>query len=130
MAHYAFLDKNNIVTEVIVGVNETELIDGQLPEVWYSHFRGQECVRTSYNTQGNKHLQGGTPFRKNYASVGYSYDRNLDAFIPPSPYNSWKLNYETYTWEAPIPKPLDETGYKWVWVESNQEWIKILIPQS
>ena len=75
MAHYAFLDENNIVTEVIVGKDETELIDGKTPEEWYGEFRGQTCVRTSYN--GN--------IRYNYASIGYTYDPIDDAFIAPMP---------------------------------------------
>jgi hypothetical protein len=75
MAHYAFLDETNIVTEVIVGVNETELIEGLDTETWYSNFRGQSCKRTSYN--GN--------IRYNYAGIGYTYDPIDDAFIPPMP---------------------------------------------
>lgn len=75
MAHYAFLDENNYVTEVIVGKDETELIDGLTPEEWYGNFRGQTCVRTSYN--GN--------IRYNYAGIGYTYDPIDDAFIPPYP---------------------------------------------
>jgi hypothetical protein len=73
MAHYAFLDENNIVTEVIVGIDETETIEGLEPELWYANYRGQKCVRTSYN--GN--------IRFNYAGVGHSYDETLNAFIPP-----------------------------------------------
>ena len=73
MAHYAFLDDNNIVTEVIVGIDETETIEGLIPEVWYANFRGQTCKRTSYN--GN--------MRKNYAGIGYTYDEGRDAFIAP-----------------------------------------------
>lgn len=80
MAHYAFLDNNNIVTEVIVGIDETELIDGFSPEVWYKNFRGQKCVRTSYN---------GT-IRKNFAGIGFTYDESRDAFIPPK----LKCHYE------------------------------------
>ena len=75
MAHYAFLDENNIVTEVIVGIDETELIEGLDPETWYGNFRGQVCKRTSYN--GN--------YRKNYAGLGYIYDEARDAFIAPEP---------------------------------------------
>jgi hypothetical protein len=73
MAHYAFLDKNSIVTEVIVGIDETELIEGLDPETWYGNFRGQKCVRTSYNSK----------IRYNYAGIGYTYDADADAFIPP-----------------------------------------------
>jgi len=75
MAHYAFLDEDNIVTEVIVGIDETELIEGKTPEDWYAEFRGQKCVRTSYN--GN--------IRYNYAGIGYLYDPIDDAFIAPMP---------------------------------------------
>ena len=75
MAHYAFLDDDNIVTEVIVGIDETELIEGKNPEDWYGEFKGQKCVRTSYN--GN--------IRYNYAGIGYTYDAEADAFIAPRP---------------------------------------------
>ena len=75
MAHYAFLDENNIVTEVIVGIDETELIEGLDTETWYGNFRNQKCVRTSYNAK----------IRYNYAGVGYTYDEAADAFIPPKP---------------------------------------------
>ena len=75
MAHYAFLDNNNIVTEVIVGIDETDLIEGLNPETWYANFRGQRCKRTSYNRN----------IRKNYAAIGYSYDDSRDAFIAPKP---------------------------------------------
>lgn len=73
MAHYAFLDENNIVTEVIVGIDETELIEGLSPEEWYGNFRGQRCVRTSYN--GN--------IRGVYAGIGYTYDETNDVFVAP-----------------------------------------------
>ncbi len=75
MAHYAFLDESNIVTEVIVGIDETELIEGKSPEDWYGEFRGQRCIRTSYN--GN--------IRYNYAGIGFTYDPIDDAFIAPMP---------------------------------------------
>lgn len=75
MAHYAFLDDSNIVTEVIVGKDETELIENKDPETWYSEFRGQKCVRTSYNGK----------IRYNFAGIGYTYDPIDDAFIPPMP---------------------------------------------
>jgi hypothetical protein len=110
MAHYAFLDQNNIVTEVIVGIDETELIEGLDTETWYGNFRGQSCKRTSYN--GN--------IRKNYAGVGYTYDEARDAFIAPKPFESWLLNEETCNWEAPTPMPTD--GQKYVWVEDDLNW--------
>lgn len=88
MAHYAFLDENNIVTEVIVGIDETELIEGQDPETWYGNFREQLCKRTSYN---------GT-IRKNYAGIGYFYDKEKDAFIPPKPTEKATLDPNTCKW--------------------------------
>jgi len=127
MAHYAFLDENNIVTEVITGIDENELIDGERPEVWYGNFRKQKCLRTSYNTFYNTHTNGGVPFRGNFASIGYTYDSTFDAFIAPRPYPSWKLNYETFKWEPPIPQPEYTDGYFWKWSELNQEWIKVLV---
>ena len=88
MAHYAFLDDNSIVTEVIVGKDETELIEGLDTETWYGNFRGQVCKRTSYN---------GT-IRKNYAGIGYSYWADLDAFVPPQCHESAVLNEVTCLW--------------------------------
>ena len=113
MAHYAFLDESNIVTEVIVGIDETELIEGKSPEDWYGEFRGQKCIRTSYN--GN--------IRYNYAGIGYTYDPIDDAFIPPMPYPSWNLNSDK-RWEAPLPYPQDDKNYHWneeigAWVEAD-----------
>lgn len=111
MAHYAFLDNNNVVTEVIVGIDETELIEGLSPEVWYGNFRGQRCVRTSYN--GN--------IRKNYAGIGFTYDEARDAFIPPKPYESWTLDEDTCTWQSLVPFP-SEPG-RWVWSEEKGNWV-------
>jgi hypothetical protein len=88
MAHYAFLDENNIVTEVIVGIDETELIEGLDPETWYSNFRGQTCKRTSYN--GN--------IRYNFASISYTYDEVRDAFIAPEPTDHLGFDEDTCTW--------------------------------
>jgi hypothetical protein len=118
MAHYAFLDENNIVTEVIIGVDETEFIEGLDPEIWYGNFRGQKCVRTSYNSN----------IRKNYAGIGFTYDENRDAFIPPRPeyYPSWILNEETCLWEPPVPYPDDENEYEWD--EENLNWVQIQMP--
>lgn len=101
MAHYAFLDGNNQVTEVIVGDDENSLIEGLSPEEWYGNFRGQRCVRTSYNTFAGAHRLGNEPFRKNYAGIGYTYDEDRDAFIPPRPdHGEWVLNEDTCQWEA------------------------------
>lgn len=83
MAHYAFLDENNIVTEVIVGVDEG--VDGVDWEEWYGNLRGQKCKRTSYNTRYGEHINGGIPFRYTYAGIGFIYKEELDAFIPPPP---------------------------------------------
>jgi hypothetical protein len=91
MAHYAFLDENNIVTEVIVGIDETELIEGLDPETWYGNFRGQICKRTSYN--GN--------IRKNYAGIGYTYDIERDAFISPEPSNAIGFDEDKCQWILP-----------------------------
>jgi hypothetical protein len=118
MAHYAFLDSNNIVTEVIVGKDENE--DGINWEQWYGDFRGQVCKRTSYNTASGIHSNGGTPFRKNYAGIGYSYDEARDAFIPPKPFPSWTLNEDACIWEAPVAYPNDGKLYNWD--EENQSW--------
>lgn len=114
MAHYAFIDENNIVTEVIVGRDEDEVVDGITDwEAYYAEFRGQTCKRTSYNTQGGVHTGDGTPYRKNYAGIGYTWDETRDAFIPPKPYDSWVLNEDSCLWEAPVAYPDDGETYEW-----------------
>ena len=118
MAHYAFLDENNMVTEVIVGKDEGE--DDVDWEQHYGQFRGQMCRRTSYNTQGGTHLLGGTPFRKNYAGIGYTYDAERDAFIPPRPYASWIMDDNSCDWQPPVAYPTD--GQPYVWDETTQTW--------
>lgn len=110
MAHYAFLNEDNYVVEVIVGVDENELIDGMDPEKWYESFRGLTCKRTSYH--GN--------IRKNYAGVGFYYDSKRDAFIPPKSFASWVLDEATCRWVA--PKPMPEKG-NWTWDEESLEWV-------
>lgn len=114
MAHYAFLDENNKVTEVITGIDETEQIEGLDPEIWYGQFRGQVCKRTSYNADVNG-------FRKNYAGHGYEYREDLDAFIPPQPFESWTLDELTCKWIAPIPYP--EDGKAHFWDNDEMNWI-------
>jgi len=114
MAHFAELDENNVVLQVIVGVDEP--LDG---EAIYQAETGKVWKRTSYNTQGGQHQFGGTPFRKNYAGIGYIYDDQRDAFISPKPYPSWVLNENTCLWQAPIPMP--DTGV-WSWNESTLSW--------
>jgi hypothetical protein len=112
MAHFAKVE-NGIVTQVIVA--EQDFID-TLPDK-------TDWVQTSYNTYGGKHGLGGTPLRKNYAGIGYRYDKKRDAFIPPTPYPSWKLNEDTCLWEAPVPHPTDDKSYEWD--ESNKKWKEI-----
>jgi len=119
MAHYTFINENYIVTEVIVGKDDSNFD-------WENHYgniRGQLCKRTSYNTVGNVHLTGGTPFRKNYAGIGYTYDPIRDAFIPPKPFPSWVLNENTCLWEAPIAYPTN--GNKYLWNEEGSVWEQI-----
>ena len=118
MAHYSFLNENNIVTEVIVGKNEGE--EGIDWEVHYGNFRGQVCKRTSYNTSGGIHSSGGIPYRKNYAGIGYIYDEQRDAFIPQKPYASFILNEDTCLWEPPVPYPTD--GEQYTWNEEDLQW--------
>ena len=110
MAYYAFLDENNIVTEVISGIDETELIEGLDPETWYGNLRNQVCKRTSYNNN----------FRKKFAGIGYRYDYDLDAFIAPQPYASWSLDTNCI-WQAPTPMP--EQGL-WSWDEATLNWVE------
>jgi hypothetical protein len=115
MSHFAQIDTNNIVTQVIVA--EQDVIDSGLfgsPASW---------IQTSYNTHGGQHAQGGTPMRKNYAGIGYSYDSALDAFIPPKPFNSWVLDNNTCLWQAPIPMPTDNKPYRWN--ETAQTWDQV-----
>ena len=109
MAHYAFLNSDNVVTEVIVGIDETELIEGLDTETWYRNFRGQVCKRTSYNNN----------IRKQYAGIGYTYDEVNDVFIAPQPYGSWTLDSD-HDWQPPTPKPEGE----WTWSERELEWIQ------
>jgi hypothetical protein len=111
MAHFAKV-KDGIVTNVIVA--EQEFIDNLI-----DHERGK-WVQTSYNTHGGVHSLGGTPLRKNFAGIGYTYDQIRDAFIPPKPYPSFILNEDTCHWEAPVAKPTDGQLYKWN--EQNQSW--------
>ena len=115
MAHYAFI-KDDIVTEVIVGKDETETTpDGFTSwEEYYITIRPDQdyCKRTSYNTEANQHKSEGTPFRGNYASIGYTYDSSNDVFYKPQPYASWILN-DNWVWEAPISYPTDGNFYEW-----------------
>ncbi len=131
MAHYALINKNNIVVQVITGVDEniiqTDLDGTQVggtSEAWETFyaslpwFEGLSCKRTSYN--GN--------IRTNYAGIGYTYDPDFDVFIAPQPYPSWKLNYTTYQWVAPVAMPEEIEGFVFKWSEPNKEWIQVAIP--
>jgi hypothetical protein len=133
MAHYAFLDENNFVTEVITGKNEDEMVEGIANwEDYYGALRNQTCKKTSYNTIGGVHYVGVNQpstdqtkaFRKNYAGIGYYYDETRDAFIPPKPYASWVLNELSCWWEAPEPCPSD--GKKYDWDEISGSWVEII----
>ena len=128
MAHYAFLNDNNIVTEVITGVDEDQKDD--LPEGfdswedWYADFRGQTCKRTSYNTVGNAHTGEGTAYRGNYAGIGYTFDPENDVFYAPKPYSKWVLNESSWTWEAPEDMPDD--GKEYIWNDNKGEWEELV----
>lgn len=118
MAHYALLNYKNIVTKVVTGIDE-DSVDQNLELVYQQKF-GQLCKRTSYNTMGGVHREGGTPYRKNFACVGDTYDETRDAFIPPKPHDSWTLNESTCLWDPPTPMPLD--GQEYVWNEGTTSW--------
>ena len=116
MAHYAKIDKNNIVIKVLVIDEET---------VNSAHFGDPSSwIQTSYNTNHGEHQLGGTPLRKNYAGVGMTYDKNRDAFIPPQLYPSWILDENTCQWDAPVAYPTghDPTGPGYEWDEDNITW--------
>jgi len=125
MAHYAFLDSNNIVTEVIVGKDESDTQHDW--EIYYGNIRNQTCKRTSYNTSGGVHSTGGTPFRKNYAGIGYKYYVSHDGFAPPRPYQSWTLNTTTLLWDCPVDYPTESEDADgnlilYIWNEGDQQW--------
>jgi hypothetical protein len=123
MAHYAFLNENNIVVEVIVGNDESEEHDW---EQIYGQLKGLRCKRTSYNTICGTHVTGGTPFRFTYAGIGYVYVDEIDAFIAPQPYPSWLMDLENKSWKPPIPEPTDGKAYDWN--ESTLSWVEIIEP--
>lgn len=133
MAHYAYIDENNTVTSVIVGPDEGTEPEGV--ESWGAYFSAKgkgQALQTSYNTSAGVHYdpETGEPgedqtkaLRFNYAGVGYSYDPDRDAFIPPKPFDSWVLNEDTCLWEAPVAYPEDGNAY--TWNEELQEWTAI-----
>ena len=125
MAHYAFINDENIVVEVITGRDEDEVVAGITDwEAYYETKReGLRCLRTSYNTRAGEHTGGGTPFRGNYAGKGYLYREDLDAFIPPQPYDSWTLSTTKFIWEAPVAYP--EDGGMYTWDEATTSWVAV-----
>jgi len=126
MAHYAFLDENNVVVDIIYGRDEDDLVDGITNwEDEYSSHRNMRCLRTSINTFGGEHSQGKEQFRMNYAEIGGTYDDDLDAFIPPQPEDrpTWVLQESTLRWGPPIPAPTDGLWYRWD--ELMQIWERI-----
>ena len=122
MAHFAKLDENDVVTQVIVVHNNDapdEASGLSFLETLYGP--GIVWVQTSYNTHANEHSDGGTPLRKNYAGIGYTYNRDLDAFIPPQPFPSWLLDEDVGCWNSPVPYP--EDGEKYKWDEPTTSWV-------
>ena len=129
MAHYGFIDNDNIVVEVITGIDENDTEN--LPEgfdSWEAYYEtkrdGLTCKRTSYNTSAGQHLLDGTPFRGNYAGIGMVYDQENDVFYQAQPYPSWTLNQTTWSWDCPVPHPEvdpdNPLGYQWN--EEDQTW--------
>ena len=113
MAHYAFLDENNIVTQVIVGRNEDEVVDGISDwEAHYAEVMGQRCVRTSYNHN----------IRKQYAGIGFTYNETDDVFVSPQPFPSWTLD-ENHDWQPPVARP---TEGMYAWNEESMQWEEML----
>ena len=123
MAHFAKLDQNNVVIFVTAGRDEDNGKEAEL-----SARTGDVYKQTSYNTYGGVHKLGGTPFRKNYAGIGYTYDEGRDAFIAPKPYESWILNEDTCLWDSPVPHPEDvgteENPKVYSWDEATTSWIE------
>jgi hypothetical protein len=117
MAHYAIIDNENIVTDIIVGRDDADIPEGYTS--WEEYYGG---LKTSYNTFAGTHQLGGTPLRKNMAAIGYTYDAGRDAFIPPKKWESWVLNEETCRWEAPVPMPTITVDERADWLEADQKW--------
>ena len=120
MAHFAQLDENKIVTQVLV-IEQDVINTGLFGEP-------SSFVQTSYNTHGGVHILGGTPLRKNYAGIGYTYDSVRDAFISPKPYNSWVLNEDTCLWNAPVAMPTDDKRYSWD--EDTLSWVEVTVSEA
>jgi len=134
MAHYALIDENNLVINVIVGIDENntdELPEGYSSwEDFYGSINNLTCKRTSYNTVANSHIGGGTPFRGNYAGIGYSWDADNEVFLPEQPFNSWTLDSSTWSWVAPLTDPSvpGESMYTWdedlYQSDNTQGWVQ------
>ena len=122
MAHFAKLGIGNIVERITVVSNDVATSEQAGVEFLQNLYNNRDVWKqTSYNTKGNVHLNGGTPFRKNYAGIGFTYDPQRDAFIPPKPrFNSWTLNEESCLWEAPVAYPDD--GQPYSWNEETKQW--------
>ena len=131
MAHYAYIDENNLVTEVIVGPNEGTEPEGVTSWEEYFSAKGKgQALRTSYNTAGGVHSEGGTPLRYNYAGIGFTFDpdKGTDgAFIPPKPFESWVLDEDTCLWVAPVPMP---EGGDYAWDEDAGDWVPVEEPSE
>jgi hypothetical protein len=121
MAHWAEIDSDNIVTRVLVVADD--VVDGQT-FLADQLALGGTWKKTSYNTLGGVHSQGGTPYRKNFAGVGFTFDAAKDAFIPPKPFASWTLDAETCLWNPPTPMPVEE-GKFFVWDEPTTSWKEV-----
>jgi hypothetical protein len=121
MAHFAKLKVGNIVERVEVVSNDVATNEQSGVEFLQDLYKDRApWKQTSYNTFGGVHNLGGTPFRKNFAGIGFKYDQTRDAFIPPKPFKSWNLNETTCLWEAPVVYPTDGQVYEWN--ETNQTW--------
>jgi len=118
MAHFAEIDENGIVLRVLV-VDNAQESNGQ-DFLANTLGLGGTWVKTSYNTVGGVHTNGGTPLRKNYAGIGYTYDSDRDAFIPPKPFASWTLNEDSCLWDSPVAYPTD--GERYTWNEETTSW--------
>ena len=124
MAHFSKLGTGNIVTEVQVVSNDVATTEQAGVDFLNDLYKTRDVwKKTSYNTKGGVHLLGGTPFRKNYGGIGFTYDQTKDAFIPPKPFDSWTLNETTCIWEAPVAYPSD--GKDYYWDESSTSWKEI-----
>ena len=124
MWHYALLDNNNVVTDIITGQHPDVVVEGvDNWESYYGEFHGCKAVGSDCDMFGGQHSEGSIPFRKNHASIGGVYDEIRDAFIPPHPYPSWVLDEDTCLWDAPVPKPND--GQPYSWDEDTVSWVQI-----